>query len=243
MKGLGNYLLFLGKMFVNRERFSVYLKRFFEESVDIGVNSLFFVGMVALFIGAVSAVQTAYNLVNPIYPLFLIGLVVRDMSILEIAPTLTAVIFAGKVGSNIASQLGNMRISEQIDAIDVMGINAISYLVLPKVLAAIVVFPCLVILAGFLAIYGGYAAGTLGGLVTPSDYIYGIRFDFAPFSVVVALVKAFIFGFLVVSISAYKGFYVRGGALEVGRASTFAVTNSCIAIFLADYLLAELLTN
>lgn len=242
MKGLGKYFIFLGKMFVNREKFSVYTRRFFEESVEIGIKSLFFVSMVALFIGAVSAVQTAYNLVNPLYPLFLIGLVVRDMSILEIAPTLTAIIFAGKVGSNIASQLGNMRISEQVDAIDVMGINAASYLVLPKILAGIFVFPCLVAIAGFLAIYGGYVAGTSGSLVTANDYIYGIRYDFQDFTVVVAMVKSFIFGFLVVSISAYKGFHVKGGALEVGRASTFAVTNSCIAIFVADYLLAELLT-
>ncbi len=243
MKGFGKYLIFLGRMFVGRERLPVYVRRFFDESVDIGINSLFFVSMVALFIGAVSAVQTAYNLVDPLYPLFLIGLVVRDMSILEIAPTLTAVIFAGKVGSNIASQLGNMRISEQIDAIDVMGINAVSYLVLPKVLAGVFVFPCLVVIAGFLSIYGGYFAGTFGGLVTANDYIYGIRFDFQQFGIVVALIKSVIFGFLVVSISAYKGFYVRGGALEVGKASTMAVTNSCIAIFVADYLVAELLTN
>lgn len=233
----------MGRMLVNRERFWVYLHRFFQESVAMGVNSLFFVGIVALFIGAVSAVQTAYNLVDPIYPLFLIGLVVRDMSILEIAPTLTAVIFAGKVGSNIASQLGNMRISEQIDAIEVMGINAASYLVFPKVLAGIFMFPCLVVIAGFLSIYGGYLAGTLAGLVTSADYVYGIRYDFQPFSIAMALIKSFIFGFLVVSISAFKGFYVRGGALEVGKASTYAVTNSCIAVFIADYLIAELLTT
>lgn len=243
MKGLGKYLIFLGKMFVSRERFTVYVTRFFEECVEIGLKSLFFVSMVALFIGAVSAVQTAYNLVDPLYPLFLIGLVVRDMSILEIAPTLTAVIFAGKVGSNIASQLGNMRISEQIDAIDVMGINGVSYLVLPKVLAGVFMFPCLVIIAGFLSIYGGYAAGTLGGLVPPNDYVYGIRYDFQQFGIVVAIIKSFIFGFLVVSISAFKGFYVKGGALEVGKASTMAVTNSCISIFVADYLIAELLTT
>lgn len=234
-------MMFLGHMFTNREPFRVYVRQFFDECMIIGIDSVFIVVVISLFIGAVTSVQTAYNLVSPLIPLYVIGLVVRDMVILEIAPTFTGVVFAGKVGSNIAGGLGTMRITEQIDALEVMGINATSYLVLPKILAAMFMYPLLVILAMFLGIYGGYLAGTFAGLLTPEDYIYGIRSDFKPFGVMFALIKSVVFGFLIASISAYKGFFTTGGALEVGRASTKAVTNSCIAILVADFLLAQLL--
>jgi phospholipid/cholesterol/gamma-HCH transport system permease protein len=135
-----------------------------------------------------------------------------------------------------------MRITEQIDALEVMGINSASYLVLPKVLAAVFTFPLLAVLSGFLGIYGGYLAGTLTGILTPEEYIYGIRYSFIPYNVFISIIKAFVFGFLIASISAYKGFFTSGGALEVGQSSTAAVTNSCIAVLIADYLLAELLT-
>lgn len=234
-------MLFLRKLFVNMEPPRVYVKLFFEECIAIGINSIFIVVVVSLFIGAVTAVQTAYNLISPFIPLYVIGLIVRDMEVLEIAPTFTAVVFAGKVGSNIAGQIGTMKITEQVDALEVMGINSASYLVLPKILAAVVTYPMLVILAGFLGIWGGYVAGTAGGFLTPEDYIYGIRADFIPFNVTFALIKSVVFGFLIASISAYKGYYTAGGALEVGESSTNAVTNSCIALLVADYLIAFLL--
>lgn len=197
--------------------------------------------IVSAFIGAVTTIQTAYNLVSPLIPRFVISQVVRDMVILELAPSIMAVVFAGKVGSNIAGELGTMRITEQIDALEVMGINSASYLVLPKIVATLIMYPLLVILSAFLAIYGGYWAGVLSGVITARDYLYGIQFGLIEFTVAFALIKAFFFAFLIASISAYKGFYTSGGALEVGRASTSAVTNSVIAILIADYLLAQLL--
>jgi phospholipid/cholesterol/gamma-HCH transport system permease protein len=241
MKSFGEYLLFLWRAFTNREPLRIYWKLYIDECLLIGIDSLTIVAITSTFIGAVTAVQTAYNLVSPLIPVYIIGLIVRDMTILELAPTVTAIVFAGKVGSNIAGQLGTMRITEQIDALEVMGINSTSFLVLPKIFAGITMYPLLVILAGFLAILGGYVAGTLGGLITPDEYIYGIRADFIEFNVTFALVKSFVFAFLITSISAFQGYYTQGGALEVGIASTKAVTNSCIALLLADYLLAELL--
>jgi phospholipid/cholesterol/gamma-HCH transport system permease protein len=160
---------------------------------------------------------------------------------LELAPTIMAIVYAGKVGSNIAGELGTMRITEQIDALEVMGINATSYLVLPKVIASMLMYPMLVILSAFLSIYGGYLTSIATGMISGYDYVYGIRYEFVEFNIFFAMIKAFVFAFLVASISAYKGFFTTGGALEVGRSSTAAVTNSCIAILLADYLLAQLL--
>ncbi len=241
MRSLGKYIIFLKSLFVNREPFSAYVRLTIDESILIGVKSIFIVTIVSTFIGAVTAVQTAFNLVSPLISNYIIGLIVRDMTILELAPTIIAIVFAGKVGSNIAGGLGTMRITEQIDALEVMGVNASSYLVLPKIVAAMLMFPLLVILAAFLSIYGGYLAGTLTNVVTPQEYIYGIRSDFNEFTVSFMMIKSVVFAFLVSSISAYKGFFTNGGALEVGISSTEAVTSSCIAILLADYLLAQLI--
>jgi len=241
MRSIGKYFIFLGSLFTNRETFATYVKLIIDECILIGWNSIFIVAIISTFIGAVSTVQTAFNLVSPLIDRYVISLIVRDMTVLELAPTITALVFAGKVGSNIAGQLGTMRITEQIDALEVMGINASSYLVLPKIVAAMLMYPLLVMLAGFLSIYGGYLAGVLTGVITPYEYVYGIRADFNEFTVTFALIKSVVFAFLIASISAYKGFYTKGGALEVGIASTNAVTNSSIAILLADYLLAQLL--
>jgi phospholipid/cholesterol/gamma-HCH transport system permease protein len=233
--------MFLGQLFVKRETFLTYVRQVIDECILIGIDSLVIVTIVSTFIGAVTTVQTAYNLVSPLIPDYVISLVVRDMTLLELAPTITAIVFAGKVGSNIAGELGTMRITEQIDALEVMGINSISFLALPKIVASLLMYPMLVILAGYLSIVGGYFAGTVTNVITPEDYIYGIRADFNEFNVTFALIKSVVFAFLVASISAFKGFYTTGGALEVGKSSTSAVTNSCIAILVADYLLAELL--
>jgi phospholipid/cholesterol/gamma-HCH transport system permease protein len=241
MKSIGKYFIFLGSLFVNRESFKTYLRLIIDESILVGVNSTFIVAIVSSFMGAVTAVQSAYNLVSPLIEDYIIGTLVRDMTVLELAPTVIAIVFAGKVGSSISSGLGTMRITEQIDALEVMGINSASYLVLPKIISAVIMYPLLVTLAMFLSIYGGYLAGTLTGILTEQEYIYGIRLDFNPFTIKFALIKSVVFAFLISSISAYKGFFTKGGALEVGIASTNAVTNSCIAILLADYLLAELL--
>lgn len=243
MESLGKYFMFIGSLFVRRESFSTYVKLVFDESVKIGLDSIFIFAIISVFIGAVTTIQTAYNLVSPLVPDYIISMVVRDMTILELAPTIMAIVFAGKVGSNIAGELGTMRITEQIDALEVMGVNASSYLVLPKIIASLIMYPLLVIIAAFLAIYGGYFIGTLAEVITGTEYVYGLKFEFIPFNVSFALIKAFVFAFLVSSISSYKGFYTSGGALEVGIASTSAVTNSCITILCADYILAELFLN
>jgi phospholipid/cholesterol/gamma-HCH transport system permease protein len=241
MRVLGKYVMFIGQLFVNREKLSVYIHLIIEESMSIGISSVFIVSIVSTFIGAVSAVQTAYNLISPLIPSYVISQVVRDMVIIELAPTITCVVLAGKVGSNIAGQLGTMRITEQIDALEVMGINSISYLVLPKIIAAFIMIPMLVVLAGFLALVGGFLAGVFTGIMTETDYIKGLRTDFNEFGPTFAMIKAFTFSFLISSISAFKGYYTSGGALEVGKSSTEAVTNSTIALLCADYLLAQLL--
>lgn len=212
-----------------------------DECILIGVDSVFVVAIVSTFIGAVSAIQTAYNLTSPFVPMYTVGTIVRDFTILENAPTFTCLVLAGKVGSSIAGGLGTMRVTEQIDAIDVMGINAGSYLVLPKIIAAMLVFPMLVSISGFLSIFGGYLSVVLSGVMTEHDYVYGLRYLFVEYNVFFALVKAVVFAFLISSISSFCGFFTKGGALEVGKSSTDAVTNSCIAVLVADFVIAKLL--
>jgi phospholipid/cholesterol/gamma-HCH transport system permease protein len=193
--------------------------------------------------GAVTFIQTSYNLTNPLISNSIIGTIIRDMTILELAPTITAIVFAGKIGSNIAAELGTMKIKEQIDALEVMGINSISYLVLPKIISTILMYPLLVIISGFLAIYGAFVVGTATNLISPENYIYGIRINFNPYTINFAIYKSLTFAFLISSISSYQGYYTKGGALEVGRSSTKAVTYSYIAILITDYLLAQILLN
>jgi phospholipid/cholesterol/gamma-HCH transport system permease protein len=241
MREIGRYFIFLRSLFINRESFKTQYRLIIEECVLIGVNSIFLFVLVSTFIGAVTTVQTAYNLVAPYIPNYVISQVVREMTILELAPTIMAIIYAGKVGSSMAGNLGTMRITEQVDAIEVMGINSVNYLVLPKIIASLLMYPMLVIVSGVCSMIGGYVVGVLTGIITPTDYIYGIRYTFNDFTVIFALIKAFAFAFLVASISSFKGYYTQGGALEVGISSTKAVTTSVIAILIADYLLAQLL--
>lgn len=241
MKDIGGYFIFLHSMFVNRERFKTYVWQTLDECVAIGVDSTLIVVIVSLFVGAVMSIQIYYNLQTPFPSDFLVGYGVRNITILEMSPTVLAIVFAGRVGSSIAGQLGSMRISEQIDALEVMGINTSSYLVLPKIMASIITYPLLVIISVFLSIYSGLIAANLVVSVAPEDYIYGLRLNFDPYLIRFALYKSLAFAFLVASISSYRGFYVAGGAVAVGKASTRAVTNSCIAILLADYILTQLL--
>lgn len=241
MENLGKFVIFIGQLFVRRESFRTYIKLIVDESIKVGYNSIFIVAIVSAFIGAVTTVQTAYNLISPLIADPIIALVVRDMTLIELAPTITAIVYAGKVGSNLAGELGTMRITEQIDALEVMGINATSYLVLPKIVASVIMFPLLVIVSAFISIYGGYLTSLVTGVISGTDYIIGIQMDFIPFQVSFAMIKALTFGFLVAAISSFKGFFTEGGALEVGKSSTNAVTTSCIAILAADFLLAYLL--
>src|SRR6186713_2593477 len=237
----GRYLLLIKGMFSKPENMKMYWKELMHQCSEIGIGSLGIVVIISVFMGAVSTLQTAYQLVSPLLPLTVIAQVVRDTVILEFAPTLVCIVLAGVVGSKIASELGNMRVSEQIDALEIMGINSKTYLVLPKIVAALVVIPMLVIIAGVQGIWGGRLAGSMTGIVPPATFDQGLLDAFSPYNVIFALYKAYTFAFIISSVSAFYGYYVKGGALEIGRASTKAVVVSCIMILFADYILAALL--
>ena len=237
----GEYILLLKKVFRKPEKMKIYLKEVFHEMTEIGVGSLGLIVIISTFIGAVMTMQIAFQLVSDLIPTSVIGQINRDSNILELGPTISALVLMGKVGSSISSQIGSMRVTEQIDALEIMGINAAGYLILPKIIAGVIMVPVLVIVAIACALVGGLLGGALSGAVTPDDYIEGIRGGFNGFTMVVAMVKATVFGFIITSVPAYKGFYVRGGALEVGQAGTRAVVIGCISILACDYLITALM--
>ena len=238
---IGSYLLMVKGMFTKPENLKMYWKELMHQSVEIGIGSLGIVAVISVFMGAVSAVQTAYQLTNPLFPKETIAIIVRDTVILEFAPTLVCIVLAGVIGSKIAGELGNMRVSEQIDALEIMGINTKSYLVMPKILGALITIPLLVILAMVLGIYGGRLASGLGGILSTESYDRGLIQSFLPKNVWFALAKAYTFAFIISSVSSFYGYNVKGGALEIGRASTTSVITSCILILFADYILASFL--
>ncbi len=241
IKDLGRFLLMLKNMFSKPENTKMYWKEFMRQCAEIGIGSLGIVMIISIFMGAVSTIQTAYQLVSPLIPKTSIAQIVRDTVILEFAPTLVCIVLAGVVGSKIASELGNMRISEQIDALEIMGINTKAYLILPKIVAGLVVIPMLVAIAAVLGIWGGQMAGVLSNIISADVFYKGLLLDFLPYNVFFAMAKAYTFAFIITSIPAFFGYYVKGGALEIGKASTRAVVISCIAILFADYLLAAIL--
>lgn len=238
---LGKYILLLKAVFRKPEKWNIYRKEIFKETNAIGVGSLGIIAIISVFLGAVTTVQTAFQLVSDFIPRSVIGSIVRDSSILELSPTISALVLAGKVGSSVASQIGTMRVTEQIDALEIMGINSPGFLILPKILGAVITVPLLVIISISLSIFGGYLAGSLSGAVTAADFIMGLTTGFVPFILTVSMVKSVIFAFIITSVSAYQGFYTDGGALEVGQSSTKAVVISCIAILFSDYVIAQLL--
>ncbi len=238
---LGRYILFLKRVFVKPERHRVFFKQVFKEADKLGMDSFSIVFIISFFMGAVITLQLAYNIDMPFIPKYTIGFAARESILLEFSSTIVGLIMAGKVGSNIASEVGSMRVTEQIDAIDIMGINSASYLVLPKILGLIVMMPLITILSMFVGILGGWLAGSVSGEVSSVDYIYGIRFAFDPFYILYSVIKSIVFGFLIASISSYQGYYVEGGSLEVGVASTKAVVISSIQILLFNLLLTQLL--
>ena len=239
----GRYLLMLKGMFTKPENYKMYWKEFMHQCSDLGIRSLGIVSIISVFIGAVSAVQTAYQLVSPVIPLTTIAAIVRDTVILEFAPTLVCIVLAGVIGSKIASELGNMRVSEQIDALEIMGINTKAYLILPKIAAALVTIPLLVIIAMVLGIWGGRLAGVASNILSAETFDRGLTMGFLPYNVTFALIKSYTFAFIISSIPAYYGYYVKGGALEIGRSSTKSVVVSCVTLLFADYVLSQLLLN
>jgi len=239
----GRYLLMIKGMFSKPENGRMYWKELMHQCSEIGIGSLGIVVIISVFMGAVSALQTSYQLVSDFIPRSTIATIVRDTVILEFAPTLVCIVLAGVVGSKIASELGNMRVSEQIDALEIMGINTKAYLVMPKIVAALIMIPLLVVISAVLGIWGGRIAGVMSGIIAPNIYDKGLIEGFKPYNVFFALVKGYTFAYIIASISAYYGYFVKGGALEIGRSSTRAVVVSCVAILFADYILAALLLN
>lgn len=220
----------------------MYYREIIRQMFDIGVGSLVIVMLIAIFIGAVTSVQFAYQLQESFVPRYYIGYIVRDITIIELAPTITCLVLAGKVGSNLASELGGMRQKEHIDAMEIMGVNTPGFLVLPKLIAAVIVIPMLVAIAAFLSIVGGYVASVPTGLLSDAEYILGVRSFFLPFNIRLMFIKAVVFAFLLTSVSSYQGYFVKNGSIELGKASTNAVVFSDILILLFDYLIAALFT-
>lgn len=239
----GRYFLLLKKAFSRPEKFSVYYKQTVHELVYLGFYSIGIISIISFFMGAVITLQTAYNTENPIYPSYLIGLGCRDSIILEFSSTISALILAGKVGSSIASEIGTMRVTEQIDALEMMGINSASYLILPKIVASMLFNPILTLISISVGILGGWAAGTLSGVITSANFIYGIQYAFIPYYITYSLIKTVVFAFIISSVSAFEGYYVEGGSLEVGRASTKAVVFSSVLILLFNVILTQLLLS
>ena len=240
---IGKYFLLLRRVFAKPEKISVYYKETIKEIQKLGINSMGIVAIISVFMGAVITIQTAYNTENPLLPAYLIGLGARDSLLLEFSSTIIALILAGKIGSNIASELGTMRVTEQIDALEIMGVNSASYLILPKIIASVIFAPFLTIFSMFIGIFGGWVAGVLSGVVTTQAYVYGIQYEFIPFYITYSIIKIVVFVFLITSISAYHGYYAHGGSLEVGRSSTKAVVHSCIFILLFNLILTQLLLS
>ena len=239
----GLYILLFKKVFSKPEKPAVYYKQTMHELVYLGLNSVGIITIISFFMGAVITLQTAYNTENPIYPTYLIGLGCRDSILLEFSSTITALILAGKVGSNIASEIGTMRVTEQIDALETMGVNSASYLILPKVIATLLFNPVLTLISISVGIFGGWIAGTSAGVISSEDYVYGIQYSFVPYYVTYAIIKTLFFAFIITSVSAFQGYFVEGGSLEVGRASTKAVVFSSIIVLLFNVILTQLLLS
>lgn len=243
LSGFGSYWVLLGKVFSRPEKTRIYYKQTVKEIISLGLRSIGIVAIISFFMGAVITLQTAYNTENPIYPTYLIGLGCRDSILLEFSSTIVALILAGKVGSNIASEIGTMRVTEQIDALELMGVNSASYLILPKIIATLVFNPFLTLMSIIVGITGGWIAGTVSGVITSQDFIYGVQYGFIPYYVTYALIKTLFFAFIITSISAYQGYYVEGGSLEVGRASTKAVVYSSVTLLFFNVILTQLLLS
>lgn len=238
---LGRYTLFVFRIFKRPEKPSMYWKQTVIEFDKQGINSLGIVAIISIFIGAVITLQTAYNVESPLIPKYMVGLASRDSILLEFSSTIVCLILAGKVGSSIASEIGTMRVTEQIDALEIMGVNSVGYLAAPKILAMVLSVPFLVVCSMGIGITGGWMAGSMTGAVPSDDFIYGVLYSFKPFYVAYSIIKSIVFAFIISSVSAYYGYYASGGALEVGRVSTKAVVSSSILILVFNYLITQLL--
>ncbi len=238
---IGRYFILMGKVFSRPEKRSIYRRRIIYEMEALGLNSIGLTAIISIFIGAVITLQMSINLESPFIPRYLIGYATRETMILEFSSTVVALILAGKVGSSIASEIGTMRITEQIDALEIMGVNSASYLILPKIIAGVFFFPFLTILSILIGVIGGYLISLLTGIMIPDDYIQGLLYDFKLYSIIYTLIKMAFFAFIITSISAFYGYYAKGNSLEVGVASTKAVVASSIVIMIFNLILTQVL--
>ena len=237
---IGKYFLMWKEIFSKHTKWSVMRVLIFKEIDDLIIGSLGIVAFISFFVGGVVSIQTALNLDNPLIPKTIIGYATRESVILEFAPTFISIIMAGKMGSFITSSIGSMRVTEQIDALEVMGVNSLNYLVFPK-LVAILLYPFVIGISMFLGVFGGYIAAVYGGFATSNDFINGIQINFVPFHVSYAFIKAFVFAILLATIPSFHGYYMKGGALEVGKASTVAFVWTSVTIILMNYILTQLM--
>ena len=240
-KSIGRYTLLMQKVFSRPEKRRIYYSRIMAEMEALGLNSIGLTAIISVFIGAVVTLQMSITLESPFIPQYMIGYATREVMILEFSSTVVALILAGKVGSNIASEIGTMRITEQIDALEIMGINSASYLILPKIVATVFFFPFLAIFSMLVGIAGGYCIASITGIMNPTEYIDGLMYCFYTDEISYALVKMAFFAFIVTSISSYCGYYAKGNSLEVGKASTQAVVSSSISIMICNLILTQLL--
>lgn len=244
-EGIGAYFILMGKVFKRPDRWKMFYRALIKEIQILGLDSISIVAILSVFMGAVVTIQTAFQLSDdPLIPTYYIAMATRESITLEFSPTVVSLILAGKVGSNIASSIGTMRVSEQIDALEVMGINSANFLILPRIVALLVFNPVLITLSLFLGLWGGAMAGDLLGLVPFEESVMGYQLEFIPFeNAFYALIKTVVFAFVIGSVSAYSGYTVKGGAVEVGVASTNAVVRSSLVIIFSNYLLTDLMLN
>ena len=240
LRHFGRYILMMRKVLRVPERWNIFSKQLVLELEKIGLNSIGIVLFISFFVGGVVSIQTALNLQSPLLPKYLIGLASRDSLILEFSPTMISLILAGKVGSSIASEIGSMRVSEQIDALEIMGVNSASFLILPKIIASLFFFPLLVILSMGIGMIGAWVGG-ISVSVNTSDFLYGLKYEFVSFYVIYAIIKTLFFAFIVSSISSYFGYYTKGGAISVGKSSTEAVVYSSILILVFNFILTKII--
>lgn len=238
---IGKYLILLRLVFKKPEKRKIYNNQVLHEIDKLGLDSIGIVAIISIFMGAVVTIQLGFNIDSPLIPLYTIGFASRKSVILEFSPTIVSLILAGKVGSRVASEIGTMRVTEQIDALEIMGVNPPSYLILPKIIASVIINPFLIVMSMFLAMAGGWLAGEFTGIVSTSNYVYGLNFQFKMFDITYALIKTVVFAFIITSVSGYYGYYTKGGALEVGHSSTKAVVNSSIFIILFNLILTQIL--
>ena len=238
---VGQYFILMGKVFSRPEKLPIYRRRIIYEMDALGLNSIGLTAIISVFIGAVITLQMSINLESPFIPKYIIGYATRETMILEFSSTVVALILAGKVGSNIASEIGTMRITEQIDALEIMGVNSASYLILPKIVATVLFFPFLTILSILIGIAGGWMIAVFTGIMIPDAYVTGLLYDFKLYSIVNSLIKNCFFAFIITSVSAFYGYYAKGNSLEVGKASTRAVVASSIVIMIFTLILTQIL--